>query len=236
MHFFPAILKLLCATLLLLFGMLACAFSGAMGAENFSKLAVRWNAWVAFCLRVHVRAAGDAPAQNALILSNHISWLDTVVIGAHWRVTFLAESGIAKWPALGYLVRKSGVLFIERGRGAQKALADLSAALGAGRRVVLFPEGRTGDGIGVRRFHPRLLQAAEDAGAPLQPLALRYRDSAGARVTRHSFAGRTFLRSLWNCVYGPAITAEIRVFPPLPRGERGELARRAEELVRAEVE
>ncbi|MGR3983783.1 MAG: hypothetical protein OD817_00785, partial [Gammaproteobacteria bacterium] len=61
--------------------------------------------------------------------------------------------------------------------------------------------------------------------------------AAGARVTRHSFADATFLRSLWACMCGPAIIAEIRVFEPLPHTEeRRELARRAEELVRAAVE
>jgi len=237
MRILAGVVKLLLALLVLALGMLACACAGALTPAAFSKLSVRWNALAAACLDVRVRVVGAAPAEGALLLVNHISWLDPVVFGARWPVIFLANSEIAGWPVLGWVIRTSGVLFIERGRGAQQALLEIGAALRARRRVVLFPEGRTGDGRTVARFQPRLLQAALDAGAPLQPVALRYRDAAGARVTRHSFADATFLRSLWACMCGPAIIAEVRVFEPLPHTEeRRELARRAEELVRAAVE
>ncbi|MGR3914233.1 MAG: 1-acyl-sn-glycerol-3-phosphate acyltransferase [Gammaproteobacteria bacterium] len=236
MHTLTAIVKLLLALLVLALGMLACACAGLLTPAAFSKLAVRWNALAAACLGVRVRVFGAPPAEGALLLANHISWLDPLVFGAQWPVIFLANSETARWPVLGWIIRTSGALFIERGRGAQRAVLEIGAALRARRRVVIFPEGRTGDGRTVARFQPRLLQAAVDTGAPLQPVALRYRDAAGARVTRHSFAGVTFLRSLWACMRGPGIIAEIRVFAPLPHTERREMARRAEELVRAAVE
>ena len=232
--------KIFFALLVVAFGMLVCAGKGAMTRAAFSRVKLRWNALIAASLGVRVHVSGESPAEGALLLANHISWLDPIVVGARWRATFLATSEIAAWPALGWLIRKSGVLFIARGRGAQQAGVEIGAALRARRRVVIFPEGRTGDGRSVARFKPRLLQAALDAGAPLQPVALRYRDAAGEVVTRHSFADATLLQSVWACVCGPAITAEIRVFPPLSRDEDGEerrhLALRAEEMVRAAVE
>lgn len=233
------------------FGLLACMFTGALSKSAFAKLRLRWNAAMLAAMRVRVgvdgvsshgvsshseTGHGTTPAPGALLLANHISWLDPIVLGAKWNLTFLANSGIAKWPLLGWLFRRSGVLFIERGRGAKRALVEISAALRAGRSVAIFPEGRTSEGRSVARFHPRLLQAAIDAGAPIQPLALRYVDAAGARVSRHTYAGRTFLGSLWAALSGRGFAARLTVFPPLPPGSRQELARRAEEMVRAAVE
>ncbi|MDD9812401.1 MAG: lysophospholipid acyltransferase family protein [Gammaproteobacteria bacterium] len=257
--------RLLLILLTLLFGLAVCAaagrdgsgaFAGDSGRARFNRIAMRWNRVMVVLLGVRcqyrgpgiaiVDAAAPAPApglgrgrahgRGALLVSNHISWLDTMVFGARWPVLFLAKSEVAAWPALGWLARRAGTLFIARGHGAEQATRDIGDALRRGRSVVLFAEGRTTDGRGVKRFQPRLLQAALDAGAPVQAAALRYTDRRGRTVTRHSFAVTTLIRGVWRAVAGPPITAEITLFAPLPPADRQTLARQAEQSVRTQIQ
>ena len=230
--------KLFLLALGIVFGALGCGVAGVLSRRWFRVFEMRWHRVMLIFLGVRTRYVGADFAAGALLLSNHISWVDTLVFGARWPLTFLGNSKIARWPVLGWIIRRSGALFIERGTGAKKATRDIGGALRRGRTVILFPEGKTTDGRSVIRFQPRLAQAAIDAGAPLQPAAVRYFDAAGARVVRHSFAGRiTLLQSAWKTVSGPRIIAEVTLFPPLaPVGPRQELVGRAEQLVRTLVE
>ncbi|MDD9858315.1 MAG: lysophospholipid acyltransferase family protein [Gammaproteobacteria bacterium] len=231
------VIRLLLILLAVAFGLAVCALAGVLGRAWLARMAVRWNRVIVKLLGVRSRYRGAALADGALLLSNHISWLDTLLFGARWPVVFLAKSEIAHWPVLGWLARCAGTLFIKRGQGAPKAARDIGRVLQQARSVVLFPEGRTTDGRGVIRFQPRLIQAAIDTGAPVQAAAVRYFDRAGQPVTRHSFAINTLLRGVWNTVSGPAIIAEITLFEPLaPVDDRQTLAHRAEQSVRARVE
>ena len=232
------ILRLTLVLLAVVPGVVVCAVAGLMSRDLFGELAMRWHRLMLGALGVRRRYRGAAAVDGALLLSNHISWLDTLVFGARWRVVFLAARDVASWPVLGWVVATAGTLFIERGTGAAQAIDDIGAALRRGRNVVLFPEGKTTDGRSVIRFQPRLMQAAIDAGTPVQPAAVRYFDADGNRVAHHSFAGDTTLvQSVWRTVSGAAIIAEITLFPPLPPfDERQALASRAEQTVKTLVE
>ena len=219
-------------------GAILCPFAGVMGWSVYSRIARVWHRAILFCLGVRARYVGAPMVRGALLFCNHISWLDIVLFGAKWRVNFLANRKIADWFVLGWVIRKSGTLFIERGSGAKAAIRDLGDALKAGRNIVLFPEGKTTAGAGVLRFQPRLAQAALDAAAPLQPAAIRYFDTAGRRINRHTFAGdATLISSAWQTVYGKKIIAEVTLFPAIHDAKtRQEIAKRAEEVVRELVE
>lgn len=235
-------IRLLLAAAVILGGVVACALVAVMSRTTFDKLAMRWHLLMLRCLGVRPRLRGAELVDGALILSNHISWLDISLFGAHWRVVFLANGDIAHWPILGWIIRRAGTLFIARGKGALQAGIEIGNALKRGRNVILFPEGKTTDGRSVIRFQPRLVQAAIDADKPIQPAALRYFDDAGRRVVRHSFAGGIgLIPSVWKTVCGARITAEITLFAPLSDGKsRGEnrqaLTGQAEAMVRKWVE
>jgi 1-acyl-sn-glycerol-3-phosphate acyltransferase len=176
----------------------------------------------------------------ALVVSNHISWADIIVIGAHWPFIFLAMQDVARWPVVGWLSRRVGTLFIERGKGAPGAIVQVARVLVGGEHVVLFPEGRTTLGLSVGRFQPRIFQSAVDAGVPVQPLAIYYQDShrASGEASRISFAtDHSFLHSVWRTLCGPPINAEIRVFPQIgPMNNRQQLATIAEKQVAKHIE
>jgi 1-acyl-sn-glycerol-3-phosphate acyltransferase len=162
----------------------------------------RW--WSRRLLRiVHVRVAvhgdlGGVPdGAPALLLSNHVSWLDVFVVRASVECRFVAKSDIRGWPVLGWLVAQQGTVFVQRARRADTARvnASLEQALARGEPMVVFPEGTTTDGTEVRAFHASLLQPVVAVGGYAVPVALRYRDSHGARSDAAAYAGD---RSLWD--------------------------------------
>lgn len=128
-------------------------------------------------LRLEVKGT---PVSGVLMIANHISWMDIPVLGSQTRLRFLSKAEVRQWPLIGWMSELAGTLFIHRGtsHAATRASAQLSAELARGETLVIFPEGTTSDGRGLRRFHPRLLRAAQELHRPIQPVALRYGSNA----------------------------------------------------------
>jgi 1-acyl-sn-glycerol-3-phosphate acyltransferase len=106
-----------------------------------------------FCrvLGLKVIVHGTADKRPALWVSNHISWLDIPVIGAHFSVHFLSKSEVASWPVVRHLAKAAGTLYIKRGSGdAQSVSSQMAQHLQAGRSVLFFPEGTTTNGQGIK--------------------------------------------------------------------------------------
>jgi 1-acyl-sn-glycerol-3-phosphate acyltransferase len=120
------------------------------------------------------------PRKQALLLANHLRWLDIMGLAAASRTAFVGHSGLAGRPALKWLCEQNGTLFITRDRRHTVAgqVAQIRDALGA-RRLTIFPEGTTGDGRELLPFKSALLSAVGDlpAGVPVQPVALVYDDA-----------------------------------------------------------
>lgn len=117
---------------------------------------------------------GPSPGTGTLIVANHLSWMDIPVVLATWRCAFVAKSEVRRWPIVGVLAERIGVIFIDRSRPRDllRVIPLVETALRNGTWVVLFPEGTTTDGRRVSRFRSGMLQAAVNAGAPVTPLAL----------------------------------------------------------------
>src|SRR5262249_55424528 len=99
---------------------------------------------------------------------------------------------------------------------AARVVRAVGTALGRGETVAVFPEGTTTDGLRLGRFHPAFFQAAIDAGVPVQPVAIRYRQADGTVSTAAAFVGdTTFVASVLQTAREPALTVEVRVCPPL---------------------
>jgi 1-acyl-sn-glycerol-3-phosphate acyltransferase len=158
-----------------------------------------------------------------LLVSNHISWLDILVIHAAGHCRFVSKADIKHWPVLGTLTTAGGTLYIEREsrRDAMRVVHHMSEALSAGDIVAVFPEGTTGNGIDMLPFHANLLQAAIAIDSPVQPIALSFRDSATGQISQAaSFVGNeTLFGSLWNTLKTSNLAAVATYgVPQLPRG------------------
>lgn len=120
-----------------------------------------------------------------LLVANHISWLDILVLHASGYCRFISKADVHRWPLIGTMAAAAGTLFIEREsrRDAMRVVHRMTERLHAGEVLAVFPEGTTGDGHRLKPFHANLIQAALSAQAPVQPLALRYIDGRTGAVS-----------------------------------------------------
>ncbi len=190
-------------------------------------------------LEVRARVCGRPfPATDpVLIVANHVSWLDMYALNAVTGARFVAKSEVRGWPFFGTIAERFDTLFIVRGsyRDAARMRTEVARALRDGDRVVVFPEGTTSDGKTLGRFYPALFQAAIDAHAPVQPVAIRYLDGRGARSAAPVFVGdTTVLQSVAHVIREPSLAVEVTFGPPLsPLGRtRRDLAESAREWIR----
>ncbi len=145
-------------------------------------------------LGVRVHISGDLPLAGTLVVCNHISWLDIVVLGAQRPTHFIAKSEIAGWPLFGQLAKLNRTIFIERGRRAHvgRNRDAISERLAAGDCMTLFPEGTSGDGLRILPFKSALFSAVMPAEGdmkfPVQPVSMVYTHKQGLIMGRRQRA------------------------------------------------
>lgn len=146
---------------------------------------------------VRIREIGHrSTASPALILSNHVSWLDICVISAVTPVVFVAKNEVAGWPVLGWLAKLQRTVFINRQARHKtgEATAEIAGRLLGGDAVVLFAEGTSSDGTRVLPFRSALVGAVHralgDSTHPthvaVQPMSLAYVGFGGVPMGRSS--------------------------------------------------
>jgi len=149
----------------------------------------RWRRWImrrwcrALCaaFAVRVELVGAPPPRASLLVANHLSYLDVLVLGAHVDAAFVSKAEIAHWPLIGRLARDFDTLFLvrERRRDLPAMNAQIARALGKGIGVVIFPEGTSHRGDTVHEFRPSLLAPAAEDGLEVWAACLGYRTAPG---------------------------------------------------------
>jgi len=204
---------------------LACAVPLALGyglLDSRTRDAVLrgWNRAILTAFGVRLRVTGAIPAGGALLVANHVSWLDIVAIEAVRPTRMVAKHELRTWPLVGRLATAAGTLYLDRERLSTlpATVADIANALRAGDTVTMFPEGTTWCGRRGGPFRPAAFQAAIDAGAPVVPVALRF-VLDGSRVTTATpaYVGS---HSLWAVLCRTAalrgLTVEVQLLPAVP--------------------
>ena len=190
-----------------------------LGEQQRQAHVQAWAGRMLVLLGIRLRVEGHPPAQGPMLLvSNHLSWLDILVLHASRHCRFVSKADVRHWPLVGTLATGAGTLYIEREkrRDAMRVVHHMADSLRAGEIVAVFPEGTTSDGSGVLPFHANLIQAAISADAPVQPIGLRFLD---ARSGRDSDGPRyidddTLVGSLWRTLASPPIVARVRYGTP----------------------
>jgi 1-acyl-sn-glycerol-3-phosphate acyltransferase len=114
--------------------------------------------------------------QGCLVVSNHQSYLDILVLSAQFPVQFVAKKEVGAWPLIGWMAKLGHTMFIDRGstRHSWQCAHEITASLQQGIPVLVFPEGTSTNGTEVLPFKPLLFCAAIKAGVPVLPLTLNY--------------------------------------------------------------
>ncbi|MEQ0777170.1 lysophospholipid acyltransferase family protein [Paraburkholderia tropica] len=177
---------------------------------------------------------------GALVVSNHVSWIDIYVINA-WRPTpFVSKAEIRHWPLIGWFAQNLDTVFIEREKrsDARRIMHELAERLQRGELMCVFPEGTTTDGLALKPFHSNMFQAPVSACTPVQPICIMYEDAQGRQSLAPAYIDDVSLKQSLDAMLksGP-LTAHVYVGEALePGDDRRKLAARAQEAVGAALE
>jgi 1-acyl-sn-glycerol-3-phosphate acyltransferase len=170
-------------------------------------------------LGIRLELRGQPPVTGpVLLVANHISWLDILVMHAARHCRFVSKADVRRWPLIGTLATGAGTLYIERKsrRDAMRVVHHMAESLKRDEVVAVFPEGTTSNGVAMLPFHGNLIQAAISANAPVQPVALSFLDSKTRAISLAPcyIDEDTLVMSVWRTLTAPAITAVVHYGEP----------------------
>jgi 1-acyl-sn-glycerol-3-phosphate acyltransferase len=179
-------------------------------------------------LKVEWRSEGPLP-QRGLLVTNHLGYMDILVIAAITPAAFVSKSEIKNWPVFGFFSRLAGTVFIERARRADvsRAGAEIKQALDGGALLVLFAEGTSSDGETVLPFKSALLEPVIGKNCPVTAGLISYSIADGdAREDIYYWGDMTLVPHIFNLIAKRSFSACV-TFAPVsnPASDRKELAR-----------
>jgi 1-acyl-sn-glycerol-3-phosphate acyltransferase len=167
---------------------------------------------------------GELPKSGqCLIVSNHVSWIDVVVLSAVSPLSFVAKREVAQWPFFGWLAKLQRTVFVDREKrhSTKHSRTELEMRLAAGDRVVLFPEGTSHTGESVLPFKSSFFAAATAPEIAIVPVTLVYKQNYGLPLSRRNrgtfawYADMDLIPHLWGALCACPLTVEIIIHPAL---------------------
>ena len=197
-------------------------------------------------VRVHVkhpdllRAAG----KGRLIVSNHLSYVDVLVIASLVPSVFITSVELRNTALLGTLARLGGSIFVERRKpsGLKREIEDIAMALSQGLPVVLFPEGTTSNGDHVQPFKISLFDSTLIAQTGILPVCIRYTGVNEERLTTRNrdkvfyYGGVAFGKHLLRFLSLTSVDIEVvplKAIDVQPGKSRKDLAAETHEAISA---
>jgi len=165
--------------------LLTALLNAAVAAFIYSlvpEFSMRFLAWLLIHAVYRLEQSGleHIPEQGpALIVCNHVSFVDAIVIMAACRrpIRFVMDHRIFKVPVLSFVFRTGGAIPIasrkEDPEMMERAFTEVAAALRAGGLVGIFPEGRLTDSGEIQPFRPGIRRILDETPVPVVPMALR---------------------------------------------------------------
>lgn len=211
-----------------------------LNTEERGRRVTTWARKLIGIVNLRVTVHGRPPnvrGEGALILANHVSWLDIHLLHSLLHTHFVSKSEVRDWPVIGWLADRAGTMFLERTKksDAHRVNEQMADLLRDGACLTLFPEGTTSDGTELKPFFPSLIQPAVMAGARVWPVVIRYRRPDGGINTDAAYCDDISMgQSLLRIVRQPVIHAEVHFLPPLLAGgrHRRKVAAQAEAAIR----
>ena len=166
---------------------------GRLGLPGWGFIACNYYRVLIRILGIRVRLVGKPVRDRAVLLvSNHVSWADILVIGSVMPLAFVAKAEVRKWPLVGITAELQRTVFVDRNRRQQTgdAVTEIVKRLASGTSMVLFAEGTSSDGNHVLPFRSALVGAVKEAGARsesgiiVQPMSIGYTGLNGIPMGR----------------------------------------------------
>jgi 1-acyl-sn-glycerol-3-phosphate acyltransferase len=181
-----------------------------------------------------MQVSGSVPT-SGLLISNHLGYLDVLVLSSITPAVFVAKREVKSWPVAGWLAQLAGTLFVNRERRMQvgEANEEIQEALDAGTLVTVFPEGTSWNGLEVLPFKSPLLEPAVNSQHPLAVSYIHYEMNDGDASEEICYWGdHTFFPHLLNLLSRRGFRISVRFATVTnPSTDRKELARQLREEV-----
>lgn len=176
----------------------------------------RWAAKLLRGIGVELKQEGCPPDSPCIIISNHRSYLDPILMLPVLDAYPVAKAELANWPIIGKGAKLAGILYLRRNNAKSRAgtLQGISDIIQAGFQVIVFPEGTTSATEGTLPFKRGVFQLAAKVAIPIVPVAIVFNDKSDFWVGKESFlghAGRRFReKSIKVCIhYGDEISSGL---------------------------
>lgn len=167
---------------------------------------------------IHFNCQGQRDPNARLLVANHISWLDALLILSDHDVSFIAKQEVRQWPLIGFITHALGTLYIRRDNKfcVYRDLPVAQACLKQGKTLAIFPEGTTTKGADVLPFYPMLFEIAIREKCSVQPLALRYWNHEYDLSQAAPFVDDdSILISLKRIAFAPITHAQLFMLPAI---------------------
>jgi 1-acyl-sn-glycerol-3-phosphate acyltransferase len=233
---------------------IATVISGSLNGMNINSAPFRcWYYRITakiVGLRIVVRGA-QTTAKPQLVVCNHISYFDIVVLGSQIAGDFVAKADIAKWPVFGIMAKAGRSVFIDRRRSATDNARDqIQERLDDGDTLIMFPESTSGDGNHMKTFKSALFTVAErrvtdtsghTGNVVVQPVSIAYTRlnglplGVGWRPFVAWYGDMEMGSHLWNVAKLGTLTVELTFHKPVTLAEfpnRKALATHCDQVVR----
>jgi 1-acyl-sn-glycerol-3-phosphate acyltransferase len=189
-----------------------------------------------FEIKVEVTGLGTylMNQKKYLMVANHISWMDIIVIQSIKPCIFVAKSDVASWPLFGWVAQMTGTIFIKRDKVSdiKKALKKMKRRL-IKRSVCIFPEGTSTNGRYLLPFKSNLFQSSIDTNKSILPLCLRYEQNNTYSDKAAFVDDMSLVDSINKIKQEKDIYVIVEVLQPIrPRYNRKELASYTQEIIR----
>lgn len=196
-----------------------------------------WGKVMARLIGMRVRVAGNPPEPPFVLVSNHLGYVDVILLASRLRCVIVSKAEVRDWPVVGRLCASVDTLFVQREqkRDIPRVMNEMERVLESGRGIVLFPEGTSSGGDGVLRFRASLLDSAARSGRPVHYASLSYRTPDGCRPARETvcwWGNMSFAPHVFNLLALRGFEARV-VFgeSPILEPDRKELAARLQREV-----
>ncbi|MCI0746339.1 MAG: 1-acyl-sn-glycerol-3-phosphate acyltransferase [Verrucomicrobia subdivision 3 bacterium] len=178
--------------------------------------------------RIRLSVVGPVPSRG-LLVCNHLSYLDILVLAATTPCIFVSKCEIKRWPVFGWLASLAGTLFLRRDKRSDvvRISREMRHVMDEGGLVVLFPEGTTSDGREVLPFKSSLFELATHQPHALSAGFVEYVLSDGDVAEEVCYwKDMTMLPHLLNLFSKGGVDAQLRFAKaPYATGNRKDLAR-----------
>ena len=192
------------------------------GLGNKTWVPQLYNKTLCCILDIKITLEGQCPVKG-MIVSNHISWKDILILNALMPLSLIAKTEVSSWPLFGSLARLQGTIFVNRSnkRSTLDSLRQIQTRLREGDTLVLFPEATTHTGKSVKQFKSAFFAAAVRSATPVTPVTIIYQSQHGLPLTLRQrpdvawYGDGNLTPHLWGILKGGPITVKIIIHAPL---------------------